>query len=296
MSTATQPQHHLDLTVETKPSSYDRLSALLVALVVVIGFLVFIMFMIWLTMVVDFRSRVQPPMMEHMAGNDNRPEGVADDWQEPGVEEFPEIEKPQLADALEAVTDAVSTVKAQLEKIDGNAPLMGRGPGLGDRRSKGPGTGNANIIPESKRWKIEYAAGTMIEYMTILDSFGVTMGAVSQLSNQIHYVDDLLSTSPRFIVGDRENEKRLYFMNTRNRLRRWDTNKVVQSGIDSRNKLVVQFYEEPVRATLRQLEQAVYVREGRSLSEVKQTIFRVRPAGSGYEFYVENITYRPKPN
>ena len=62
---------------------------------------------------------------------------------------------------------------------------MGTGSGLGDKRARGPGTGNANIIPEWERWKIEYQASTMGEYMAILEFFDIYLGSVSQISNQI---------------------------------------------------------------------------------------------------------------
>ena len=293
MSTIPKPEK-IQLTAETKASSYDKLSALLVALVSVIGFLVFIMFLIWLTMTIEFQPATQSTILEP-AGNEDRPKGIADDWQEPGVEEFPEVEQPQLSDALEAVTDAVSTIKGRLEQYDGTAPEMGRGRGLGDMRQAGSGTGNSPIIPESKRWEIEYVAGNMAEYLTILENFDITLGAVSQTSNQIHYVDDLTAATPRTNTGLRRDEPRLYFMNTKNRMRRWDSNKIASTGVDMRNKLVVQFYDEPVRQTLRNLEREVYERAGRTLIEVNKTFFRVQPVGGGYEYYVEEIQYRTAP-
>ncbi len=283
------------LTADTRVSGYDKLSAFLVAGVVVIGFLVFLLFMIWLTLIVDFGGRKAPVVILELAGNDNRPEGVADDWLEPGVEEFPEVETPQLADALEATTEAVSTIRAQLETVDGNAAEMGAGRGLGDARARGPGSGNANIIPEADRWKIEIAASSQAEYMAILESFGITMGAVSELSNLIQYVDNLTAASPAVTDGERKDEKRLFFMNTKNRLRRWDQNKVASAGIDLKNTLVGHFYPAELRQQLLQLEAAVYDAAGKDLTEVRQTLFRVRPRGSGYEYFVENIEYRPRP-
>ncbi|MGI9516283.1 MAG: hypothetical protein ACR2NP_04495 [Pirellulaceae bacterium] len=295
MSTNTiRNQHTLEMTTDPRVSAYDKTATFLVAAVVVLGFLVFVLFMIWLTLFAGAPSQKPAIAITELAGNDDRPEGVADDWQEPGVEDFPEVEQPQLADALEAVTDSVSSVRAQLEKVDGNAAQMGRGAGLGDKRQRGRGGGNSDIIPEWDRWKIEYSAGTLAEYMNILQSFGITLGCVSQVSNQIQYLSSLTNAQATITVGDR-SQAGLYFHNTRNRLRRWDQNKAAASGVDVRNKLIVHFYPTDIRQQLLELEHAEYSREGKELIEVKQTVFRVRPAGGGFEYYVESVEYRDWP-
>ncbi len=298
MSTADfQPQPRIKINTDPRVSKYDLTSAFLVAGCLVIGALVFILFGIWLSLF-DWRSPVKtnPPILE-LAGNDDRPEGVADDWQPPGVEEFPEVEEPQLADALEATTESISTVRAQLEKVDGDAAEQGSGSGLGDKRARGDGSGNANIIPEWERWKIEYVASTSAEYMNILESFGIDLGAVSQLSNQIIIIDDLNNNPPTVIQTSRSqpNAKRLYFRNTKTRLKRWDQNKVQAGGVDLKSKIVVQFYPAAVRQNLLQLENAKYGADNKQLTEVKRTLFRCRPRGDGYEFYVEDIEYRIAP-
>ena len=293
-----KPAKKVKLRVNVGVSAYDQTSALLVAGVVVFGSLVFMLFMIWLTLFAGRSGLKPPPPLMELAGNDNRPEGVADDWQPPGVEEFPEVEEPQLADALEAVTDSISIVRAQLEKVDGNAAEMGTGSGLGDKRARGPGTGNANIIPEWERWKIEYTASTMAEYMSILESFDIYLGSVSQISNQILFFDDLNNARPTMTAGNRKSPEaqNIYFRNTKSRLKRWDQNKVLAGGGDLDNKIVVQFYPANIRDTLLRLEQAVYLKDGKDLTEVRQTLFRCRPSGNGYEYYVEEpIKYRPKP-
>lgn len=285
------------LTADPRVSGYDQLSALLVASVSVVGFMVFLMFLIWLTMIVDWGSPKPPAVIVEMAGNDNRPEGIADDWQPPGVEEFPEVDIPQLADALEATTDAISSVRAQLEKVDGDAPEMGTGTGLGDKRARGPGSGFGDVIPEADRWKIEIVATTQGEYMKILEHFDITIGVVHELSNLIEYVDNLTAAVSTVTENERKNEGRLFFMNKKNRLRKWDQNKVESVGLELKNTLVGHFYSMELRATMLALEQEVYLKAGKGLDEVKKTEFRIRPAGSGYEYFIppNGIEFRPKP-
>lgn len=283
------------LTADTRVSSYDKLSGFLVASVAIIGFLTFLMFLIWLTLIVDWSSPSPPPPILELAGNDNRPEGIADDWQPPGVEEFPEVDTPQLADALEATTDAISTVRAQLEKVDGDAMEMGAGQGLGDSRARGPGSGNGNIIPESERWQIEMSASTQAEYMKILEFFGIELGVVHELSNLIQYVNNLTASNSPVRNGQRKGEGRLFFMNRSRRLRKWDENKAESSGIDLENTIVGHFYSPELREKLLLLEQAEYHPQGKTLEEVKRTYFEVKPSGSGYEYTVKDMEFRPKP-
>ena len=115
-----------ELSVETKVSSYDRLNGFLISALMLVGFLVAMMFLVWLTMIIDFSGRKPVAMVayEEPYGNE-KPEGFEDDIFEPGVEEFPEVDVPQLKDALEAVTEAVSSVQANLEARDGDAAEMG---------------------------------------------------------------------------------------------------------------------------------------------------------------------------
>ena len=86
-------------------------------------------------------------------------------------------------------------------------------------------------------------------------------------------------------------------MNKKNRLRRWDQNKAESVGLELKNTLVGHFYSMELRATLLALEQEVYLQAGKGLDEVKKTDFRIRPAGSGYEYFIQpnGIEYRPKP-
>ena len=133
--------------------------------------------------------------------------------------------------------------------------------------------------------------------MSILESFGIYLGAVSQISNQILFFEDLNNPAPTMTPGNRKSPQaqNLYFRNTKSRLKRWDQNKVLAGGGDIDNKIVVQFYPPEVRSMLLSLEQEVYLAAGKNLTEVRETLIRCRPAGNGYEYYIEDIKYRPAP-
>jgi hypothetical protein len=279
------------MTAPVKVSGYDKVSAFLTSTITIVGTLVVMMFLMWLTLVIKWAPSTIDATVTEMIGDDLPPLGIADDWQPPGVEEFPEVETPQLADALEATTDAVSSVRAQLEMVDGTAMEMGRGSGLGDIRGGGNGRGGRAPISEADRWKIDIAASTQAEYMRILQYFGITLGVVHKLSNLIEYVSDLTVPASTYREGLRKDEKRLFFMNRQNRLRIWDQNKVKSVGIKLDQTMVGHFYPPELRARLLALEKAVYEPAGKSLLDVKETYFQIRSSGDGYEYVVEKIVY-----
>ncbi len=280
------------MAAPVKVSGYDKVSAFLTSTITIIGTLVIMMFLMWLTLVIKWAPSTVDATVTEMIGDDLPPLGVADDWQPPGVEEFPEVETPQLADALEATTDAVSSVRAQLEMVDGTAMEMGRGTGLGDIRGGGNGRGGRAPISEADRWKIDIAASTQAEYMTILQHFGITLGVVHKLSNLIEYVSDLTSATPSYREGLRKDEKRLFFINRQNRLRIWDQNKAKSAGCTVDQSVICgHFYPPELRARLLALEKAVYEPAGRSLLDVKETFFEIRSSGGGYDYVVKNIVY-----
>ncbi|MDG2185539.1 MAG: hypothetical protein P8K79_07660 [Mariniblastus sp.] len=276
----------------TKVSHYDTLNAMLISAIVVVGFLVTLLFLIWLTMVLDF-SRRQPAMLvayEEPFGNE-KPEGFEDDIYEPGVEEFPEVETPQLKDALEAVTEAVSSVRANLEARDGDAAEMGRGAGFGSRDG-GPGTGNADVIPEHKRWKIDYESNNISEYAKQLSFFDIDIGTVQQNTNGIVRLRDV-GGNPQTISTDRKAEKKtLYFSHEKRRMRRWDETLVKNNGIDLEGSFTVQFYPMKTRVLLRQVEQAYLTEVGRTLRDVRRTYFKVVPSAGGFEFKLTDMNFR----
>jgi len=282
------PRH--ELKVETKASTYDRLSAMLVALIILLGFLFAILFLIWLTSVIDFSQRIGGPVVVANLKGDSKPEGVADDILEPGVEEFPEVETPQLANALEAVTDSVSSVRASLEKRSGDAAQVGAGAGYGSREG-GPGTGGDGI-PEHKRWVINYEAADMKTYGEQLSFFNIDIGIAHQTKEDVWRLNNP-GTTNRVIRTNREQENlTLRFQHKRARMRRWDQELCRRAGIDLTNTTQSQFYPESARIIIRQAEAAALAKAGRELNDVRNTILKVVPGGDGYQFSVLDILYR----
>lgn len=282
-----------EIQVETTVSAYDVVNAFLVSSIVVIGTLVTVLFLIWLTMLMNKRQVIKPTVMIETSFGDEKPEGFEDDIYEPGVEEFPEVEVPQLADAIEALTEAVSSVEAAIEARDGDAAEMGKGKGFGSREG-GPGSGNFRGVPEHKRWKIEYSSPDQQTYATQLSFFDIDIGVISKTNNDIVRLADP-GNAPRAIQTDRNAEKKaFYFVHEKLQLRRWDEFLVKQNGVpfNRSDHFTVQFYPETTRGLLRQIEAQYLAEKGIQLVDVLRTRFKVVPDGAGFTFRVVSVDHK----
>ena len=278
------------LQVETSVSIYDVVNAFLIASIVVVGTLVTILFLIWLTMLMSNRQAPTPQVLIETSFGDEKPEGFEDDIYEPGVEEFPEVDVPQLADAIEALTDAVSSVEAAIEARDGDAVEMGKGKGFGSREG-GPGSGNFRGVPEHKRWKIEYDTPDQQTYANQLSFFKIDIGVISKTTNDIVRLTDP-GQAPRAIQTERSAEsKSLYFVHEKLQLRRWDEFLAKKNGVpfNKTNQFTVQFYPEQTRGLLRQIEAQHLAEKGIQLANVLKTRFKVVPEGAGYTFRIVSV-------
>ena len=289
MSTETSARQKPKFTVETKSSNYDRVNAFLVAGLVMLGFLFAVLFLIWVTSVVDFSRPVEGIVaVTGDTEGEDKPKGEADDVEDPGVEEFPEVDTPQLANALEAVSDSISSVQGALEKRSGTAEQMGKGSGFGSRDGGGDGGGG---IPEYKRWIINFSAPNAETYAKQLSTFAIDIGVVSETKQSIQRLADP-GGSKRVISSNRKAEsKNLYFVHKKQRFLAWDRSLAEQAGIDTKNSLTVQFYPEKTRQLIRQAEANKLKEVGKVLADVKNTLIKVVPDGSSYKFEITDFIF-----
>ena len=279
-----------DFSIETKVSSFDLLNAMLVASILIVGFLVTVLFLIWLTTAFDFSKKMAPVAMEVSEAGDEKPVGVADDELDPGVEEFPDVETPQLMNALEAVTEAVSSVKAAVEKRSGDAAQMGKGSGFGSREG-GPGTGGDGI-PEYKRWIINYESENIDTYAKQLSFFNIDIGVIHSIENDIWRIHDP-GGSPSVIKTDRNAEnKTLRFMHKKPKLQRWDQTIARRQGVELEDTIIAQFYPESTRQIIRQVELDKLQGTGKKVSDIRNTIFKAERTGDGFAFIAVDVIYR----
>jgi len=289
MSTETSLRQKPKFNVETKSSAYDRVNAFLVAGLVMLGFLFAVLFLIWVTSIVDFSQRTDGPLIVTPGDEgEEKPKGEADDAEDPGVEEFPEVETPQLANALEAVSDSISSVQGALEKRSGSATQMGKGSGFGSREGGGGGGGGT---PEYKRWIINFSAANPETYAKQLSFFKIDIGVVSETKQAIRRLVDPAGAK-RVVSSNRKTEaKSVYFVHKKQRFLAWDRVLAGEAGIDTDASLTVQFYPDETRQLIRTAEAKKLQEAGKAVQDVKNTLIKVVPDGSNYKFEVTEFIY-----
>ena len=141
-------------------SKFDIVTSLFMALILFLGAFVLMLFIVWL---LSGKPRPLPiaPLIENPAGRADNAEGFERDFEPPGAEEVEELQEPTLADTIEAVTDAVSTVAASLTTADTAAVASTSGTGKGDSRPPGPEGEGEDIIPRFERWQLNFQANNL---------------------------------------------------------------------------------------------------------------------------------------
>jgi hypothetical protein len=263
-------------------SAYERVASLVVALLVIIGFAVSVLVLLWWARrAMEFHRPVPIEVVEDEGGRDDPALGVAHELEEPGVEELAEVERPQLADTVAAVTTAVSSQQGALDENFGNADVMGRGRGRGDRRGLGDGgEGNRDIIARNKRWELKLNSDSVSVYARQLDSFGIELAAFEVRSDQqvaLHYASKVSTDRPMKRSGLMADDDRLCFAWLEGPLEEFDRQLLAKAGVDTQNRIVGQFYSPQLENTLAQLEKE---RSGdRPLEEIRRTTFDVKAVG-----------------
>lgn len=280
----------------TAVSRYDRAASLMVSLLILIGFAVAIMFLIWLTSKLVFRPQPVPvKLVENIAGRGDNPAGYERDIEAPGFEELPDLREPELEAALEAVTEATTAVTASLDVLDTLSVVTEQGEmGRGDSRPPGPEGEGDDIIPRWERWEIRWASSSVAAYARQLDFFGIELGVVGGKESTVDYASRLSTSRPSRRSGKSTDEKRLYMTWRAGGLIEFDRQLLARSRLASQNRIVMQFYPEPVEDRLAEIELAYA--NGRSVKEIAKTIFRVKSVRRGFEFEVVDQRYRVARN
>jgi hypothetical protein len=270
------------LIVEAKVSSYDRLNGWLLAVMFLLGFLVFTMFLIWVT---SGKTGYKPSGLTNLDRATMEEEGEEDDPDDPGIEDFPDVETPQLANALEAIPNAISNVLGRTAETSGSSAAQGRGRGGGTRANRG--------VPEYKRWIIQYEADSIATYANQLGFFNIDIGVFYKTVPKIVRLRNP-GGAMQVIQSSREEEKKtLRYMHREARMKRWDDELARRANISLEpDGLTCQFYPDGTRQILREIEAAALVEAKRSLIDVRNTYFKLEPTANGFAYRVVQILYK----
>jgi len=301
MSVATRPSKPRDPAF-AKPrevekfdvSAQDRASSMIVAMLVVLGFIVLMMFGIWLSSRAKLDVPLKVTVVDGLGGGGSGNGAPASEQllEEVSPEEVKDLQEVTPEQTLQAITDAVSTQVVNLEAIEGGGLGLGfgngEGTGTGDGRGPGPGgPGTATKLPD---WEVRFNATTLELYAAQLDFFGIELGAIGGGKKIVDYASKLAQPNPVTRSAPGDAEKRRYLVWRKGPLAAADKALLQKAKIDTNGRIILQFLPEQIELQMRQLE-AEHAK-GKRLDEIRRTTFGVKAVGGSYEFFVAEQDYR----
>lgn len=264
----------------------DRVSSMLMALVIVVGIAVVVMGAIFLSRLdlADPEPIELLPEDEQAAGRGENAAGFARDFAPPGLDEVQELTEPTLEQTLESVTDAITSISASLDTVESLALETSQGSGRGDSRPPGPMGEGANIISRAERWELKFTARNLKAYAAQLDFFNIELGAIGGNVAQVDYVSQVSGT-PKRRAGDGAAEKRLYFLWRQDGpLQQYDAQLMRQAGVNTNGRQIIKFLTPELETQLATLEkQFAFKNHNRNVpaKEFAKTVFECQSKSSG---------------
>lgn len=299
---ASHPERVAPHSVATmRVQKVDRVASLLLSGLVVSGLLVLLLFVIWLTQTLTWTAGAITIDEQRVAGRGDHAEGFERDVEPPAAEEVEPLTDPSLAESLQAVTDAASSVAATLTAVDSNADVAMEGAGRGDSRPPGPLGEGEDVVPRFERWELKFQSKGLQPYAAQLDFYNIELACVGGGVETVDYATNL-STSPQQHSGTSEAENkraRLYFQWRQDGpLKQFDRQLLEQAGVRTSGRNLLKFIPKELEDRLAVAEmQAANAAGHKSVKEIAKTIFESRAAssGGGFEFVVTEQRYRQVP-
>ena len=292
-ATVSAPASDASQRYQLTVNSYDRTATLIIALLVIVGFAVLGL------LVVYFAKKTFPiieaiPVVPVEATSQN-PAGLARDPEPPGVEEAPELSDPQLQTVLDTLTSAVSPQEVLLsDQILNAEDQAGKGKGQGDSRMAGPGgEGVLERVPRWERWKIRFVPESTSDFASWLDYHKIEVGVLGY-DNSVHYATHLSSGSPHVKKGPPEKEIRGYTSAADGPMPTLTIALARKADIARLGPTVLLFYPHEVESLLHFLEGKTRDKKfsgKRDVNSIRQTVFTVVHEGGKYAFEVLEQKY-----
>jgi len=245
---------------------------MLLALLILIGAVVAILLIVWLTNRIFASQAAIPVVMEEIGTGDGAVGGSMElDTPEMDETDFEELE-PQ--ETLATVADAVASKAAMLH---------------GGSGGKGTGSGRAGKKGKPRRWEVRFTKGNTVKgYAQQLDFFGIELGVLLP-GGKIAYASNLAKSKPDRREGPAEAENRYYLTWRQGDLVEADRTLLSRAGIEVGNRIILKFLPPKLEAHLVSLERS---HAGRDAGSIFKTRFGIRPDGGGFAFYVMDQTYK----
>jgi hypothetical protein len=295
---------------------YDRVTALLVTLIVTTGSATLAFGALWAANQDWGTDRKPVPVAEQPLLDDDDEDfggiisGAVNDTSPPapgvviGNEPTAADDPDQPTSDVSALDQVITTVKEQVGDaaidpdqltIQPDFPRSSFARGSDTPGKQGPlgdDRGNKGGVSRAKRWEIIFEPGlSEAEYARQLDFFRVELATVSD--GKLFRVSNLASPRPTARVA--QPDKKELFFQWRDAARRAIDlgllRKVAEIAL-TQNSLVFHFYPRETELKLLQLETEYAARQGRpDLHQVAKTKFIVKKTETGYDFEVAKQTY-----
>lgn len=281
---------------EVRVSSYDSVASLLIALLILLGATVLILFSVWMSNRLARPVRSVPVELHDFGEGEGggHPEGEGTEGVElEGVEGAvigipADLISSPVQNRLAAVAKTVELYEGVIDTtypddIDLPPGAGGRSRGTGRKVALGSGSGRPGGVPRFNRWEVRFPEGnTLDDYARQIDFFHIELAAVGG-GKEIEYVSNLSQATPTKRVGQPEQEKRLYMTWRNGTLKNADQQLMARAGVDTKGKLILQFYPPETERLLLTIENAF---KGRKPEQIRKTVFEIQPDGQGYKFVV----------
>ena len=274
---------------QLKVNSFDRTATLLISLLVMVGLTVLGLGVVFFANKVI--TVVEPiPVVPVEATSPNANQGFAQEPDPPGVEDAPDLSEPALQDTLDALmTESLNEALFSDEAIDALTEV-GKGKGLGDSRMAGRGgNGVVERVPRWQRWSIRFEPDSTADFAAWLDFYKIEIGVLGR-DNLVHYAGGFSSGSPKVYTGEPTKETRGYTTAADGPMPTLTNSLARKADITKYGSIVLLFYPfDEVEAVLWTLEQKYA--DGRSVNDIRQTVFTVKKERGGYQFEVLSQRY-----
>ncbi|HMP07746.1 MAG TPA: hypothetical protein PJ982_15455 [Lacipirellulaceae bacterium] len=222
--------------------------------------------------------------------------GFGTDPEPPGSPDAPELSEPQLGETLDALMSAdildaaTSDAVVADHTVAAAGQAAGRGGGLGDARTPGPGNdGVIERVPRWERWKIRFEPQSEADFAAWLDQFQIRVGVLGN-DNQVHVAWNC--GQGRAEVEAAEPMKYAAWGQTvpaDGPMPRLTTQLARDAGLLSRGRIALLFYPFEVEQLLWTLERAR--NPDGDPNRIRETVFTVVRQGDRFEFQVIEQKY-----
>lgn len=261
--------------VQINASWRDRANAILIASLVMFGFLFTVLFTVWwfqeppnARRLINLPPPPLPPVLP-----------LKDDVNLDLVE-FESSTGTPLEELIETVTPSIE----KLSNANGTLGYgVGTDPGFGwDPRTTPPPS------VTGPQWSVVQNANDLASYQRKLDFFGIEIGAVHKTRDQVWRIAKL-STEKTVTESDRQAESiRRHFVNQKKRLQQWDQQTIADAGIDLQDVIAVHFYPDELVATMQQLIDTKY---GDQASDLQEVTFKITGTARDLHFEIDNVKF-----